>query len=183
MKLLIVGLGNPGAKYEKTRHNIGFMCIDHFLESQGESFKNDKKCHLAKLNLEGSQVFVLKPMEYMNLSGNCVGKTLRSNGIKLQNTLVVHDEIDFPFEKIKLKFGGGNAGHNGLKDIFIKAGGQNFHRIRVGISRPPIGIDVSDYVLSKFTQEEWKRIPEIQTRVKEFIFDWISERKKDIDPK
>ncbi|MCB1194261.1 MAG: aminoacyl-tRNA hydrolase [Leptospiraceae bacterium] len=183
MKLLIVGLGNPGVKYEGTRHSIGFRLVDRFVDSKGVTFSNDKKCPLAKFFLEDKQIYVLKPFEFMNLSGNCVSQVLRANGIQPENMLVVHDEIDFPFEKIKIKIAGGHAGHNGLKDIVSRIGTPNFYRLRVGVGRPPQGDDVADYVLSKFNGEENKKLPEIQTKVQDMILQWILERQKEINQK
>ncbi len=179
MKLLIVGLGNPGIKYEATRHSVGFMSVDYFLNSKGVTFSSDKKCPLAKFFIEEKQIYVLKPFEFMNLSGNCVSKVLKSNGIQPENMLVIHDEIDFPFEKIKIKFAGGHAGHNGLKDIVNRIGTPNFHRLRIGVGRPPQGDDVAEYVLSKFTSEENKKLPEIQIKIQDIISRWILEAKED----
>lgn len=161
-KKLIVGLGNPGTRYENTRHNIGFRVIDEFVNQKGLRFDLDKKCLSTKGIENAITIHYLKPQEYMNLSGNCVSKIANLFKINLDNVLVLHDEIDFPFGKIKMKVGGGAAGHNGLKSIIERMGGNEFHRLRFGVGRPtnPL-MDVADFVLSNFSDEEKKQLPEL----------------------
>lgn len=177
--LLIVGLGNPGSKYEKTRHNIGFMILDEFVGDRHLSWGTDKKSLYAK-EMDGSwQIHFLKPQEYMNLSGKETARVLQMFKIPLDHLLVVHDEIDLPFGKIKNKVGGGTAGHNGLGDIVDRTGEKGFHRLRFGVGKPTHpGFAVADYVLQKFSQEESEEISKWIQESKKRIQDWIQERKK-----
>ncbi|MBE7411678.1 MAG: aminoacyl-tRNA hydrolase [Leptospiraceae bacterium] len=158
-KLLIVGLGNPGKEYAFNRHNIGFMVIDELGKKYNVSFQSDKNSIFGKIELENKFIFLLKPTTYMNLSGNPVSSFLSKNGILPNCMLVVHDEIDIPFEDIRLKFQGGHAGHNGLRNIIDRVGSKDFHRLRFGVGRPPRSdFSVADFVLSNFTKEEKEKL-------------------------
>ncbi|MGD8999187.1 MAG: aminoacyl-tRNA hydrolase [Granulosicoccaceae bacterium] len=149
---LIVGLGNPGADYEATRHNAGFWFVDELARISGASFRADNKFHgeVAKVNLHGEAVWLLKPTTYMNRSGQAVSALARYYKLAPEQILVAHDELDFPAGQVKLKRGGGHAGHNGLRDIISALGNQkNFWRLRIGIDHPGNAKDVSDYVLAR----------------------------------
>lgn len=172
-KVLIVGLGNPGKKYEANRHNVGFMMLDKFVEAEGASFSSDKKYSLAQETLGECRAYFLKPLEYMNLSGSAVSLIARKNGIEPGEILVLHDEIDFPFAVVKLKFSGGHAGHNGLRDIIEKLGSRDFHRLRIGVGRPEDKNDVADYVLSNFKPEEKSQLDTVYKQVAELIRQWV----------
>lgn len=172
-KLLIAGLGNPGDKYNGTRHSIGFAVIDKLADKLGTSFNSDKKCPSAESSLDLKKIILIKPYEFMNLSGNGVSLFMRKNGITPSQLLVIHDEIDFEFAKCKMKIGGGHAGHNGLRDIIAKIGSADFHRLRVGVAKPTDGRPVADYVLSKFLPEEKARLNEIYDLCLQKIQDWI----------
>ncbi|MBK8394497.1 MAG: aminoacyl-tRNA hydrolase [Leptospiraceae bacterium] len=172
-KLLIAGLGNPGDKYNGTRHSIGFAVIDKFADKFGASFNSDKKCPSTEILSHDKKVILIKPFEYMNLSGNGVALFMRKNGIIPSQLLVIHDEIDFEFAKCKMKIGGGHAGHNGLRDIIAKIGTADFHRLRVGVTKPTDGRVVADYVLSKFTPDEKTKLNEIYETCLQKIQDWI----------
>ncbi len=165
--MLIVGLGNYGRKYDNTRHNFGFMIADALLEKfqrenaridtiSGAKFKGI--CYKVFLNskLENGlqQVYIVKPETYMNLSGECVQPFMAWHDIKADDLLVMHDELDIPFNDIRLKTGGGLAGHNGLKSIAERLSTQDFHRLRLGIGRPEEKEYMANYVLSPFSQEE-----------------------------
>lgn len=177
--LLLVGLGNPGKEYVNTRHNIGFMILDEFIKLYNLSWKEEKKYFYQKIKQENFTLHFSKPMEYMNLSGNSVSEILKLYKISVNNLLVVHDEIDFPFGKIKLKFGGGHAGHNGLKDIIQKISSNDFHRLRFGIGRPSNPqIDIADYVLSNFTEQEQEELPQLIQKAKEKLLEWIKNLQK-----
>ena len=150
---LFVGLGNPGEKYKLTRHNIGFMVLDKFI--QQSSVKGwDKKfdSFFNKIIIDQKSIILLKPLTFMNLSGYAVQKVKNFYGIDTKNIVIIHDDIDLELGKIKLKKGGGDGGHNGLKSI-IKLIGSEFNRIRIGIGRPE-KISVSSYVLNNFREEE-----------------------------
>lgn len=149
MSLLIVGLGNPGNEYSETRHNIGFMVLDSLLESYGSNWKEKFKGEYSSF----SDGYLLKPMTFMNLSGESVQKASKFFKVTPGLTLVIHDELDLPFGTIALKNGGGLAGHNGLKSIAQHYGTNDFLRLRIGIGRPEHG-DVSNYVLSRFSSED-----------------------------
>lgn len=153
---LIVGLGNPGSQYEKTRHNAGFLFLDKlaFDLRIGWSMSSQFQGEVAAATVDGRRLLLLKPMTFMNRSGWSVGNVARFYKIELQNILVVHDELDLPGGVVRLKRDGGHAGHNGLKDIISHLGGKDFFRLRVGIGRPVLGASVADYVLSAFAKQE-----------------------------
>jgi PTH1 family peptidyl-tRNA hydrolase len=147
---LIVGLGNPGQQYEKTRHNAGFLFLESlaFERSCSWSNKSDFQGLMSECDIAGEKILLLKPQAFMNRSGNSVGKVARYYKIAVEEILVVHDELDFDVGIIKLKKDGGHAGHNGLRDIIAHLGSNSFYRLRIGIGRPPAGMVVADYVLS-----------------------------------
>lgn len=142
---LIVGLGNPGDKYTKTRHNAGFWLLDNL----STNFRYDKKFNadFAEMVIGGQKIYLLKPLTFMNLSGDAVQKALQFYKISPKNMLVAHDELDFPAGKCKLKKGGGHGGHNGLRDIIAKTGSKDFLRLRIGIDHPGDARQVANYVL------------------------------------
>lgn len=154
---LLVGLGNPGARYARTRHNIGFMAVDAWCERfvPRPGFTEKWKAQVASVNLEGGRgrVVVLKPQTYMNRSGQSVVPAAQFLRVPPAQLLVVHDEIDFPLGRLAVKKGGGHGGHNGLRDIVQQLGGGDFLRLRLGVGRPVHG-DVADYVLSDFHPDE-----------------------------
>lgn len=172
-KVIIVGLGNPGKKYEQNRHNIGFMILDQLCNSLSGKFNTNSNYSFTRVSHNDCTLYLLKPMEYMNLSGNAVLDILRKNTIKPDKILVIHDEIDFEFARIKLKFGGGHAGHNGLRDIIDKIGTKDFHRLRIGVGRPDDKDLVADYVLSNFFLEQKQKLPEIYKQSESLIFLWL----------
>jgi len=151
---LIVGLGNPGKEYEATRHNAGFWWVDEL--ARGCSFKADSKFHglIAKANLHGHEVFLLKPQTFMNLSGRAVGAVAQFYKIEPSQILVVHDELDLPPGTAKLKQGGGHGGHNGLKDIIAHLGSKDFWRLRIGVGHPGDRAEVVNFVLNVPRKEE-----------------------------
>jgi len=152
---LIVGLGNPGSGYEFTRHNIGFLTIDKLAEKLNTVISKDKfKGKFNKITYQNQDILLLKPMTYMNLSGESVGALKKFFKIQESDILVIHDELDIDFGKIKFKKGGGLAGHNGLKSIASVLSTKDFNRLRIGIGRPVGKISVSDYVLQKFSNDE-----------------------------
>jgi PTH1 family peptidyl-tRNA hydrolase len=151
---LIVGLGNPGEKYKDNRHNIGFAAIDEIAHFYSASNFNNKFAALfATCEVAGHKVALLKPQTYMNLSGRSVIECSNFYKIPTSNITVIHDELDLECGRVKVKVGGGNAGHNGLKSI-DNAIGTHYNRVRVGISRPEHATQVPDYVLSDFINSE-----------------------------
>ncbi len=147
---LIVGLGNPGRQYEKTRHNAGFLFLDALAQELGCAWSNQTRLQgfFAEGSIASSNVMLLKPDTFMNRSGQSVGKVARYYKLLPEEILVVHDELDFNPGVVKLKKDGGHAGHNGLRDIIAHLGSKEFYRLRMGIGRPPAGKVVADFVLS-----------------------------------
>lgn len=155
---MIVGLGNPGKQYEHTRHNIGFEVIDELSSRFSIPINQAKFKGAYGLGFyNGVKVLLLKPLTYMNLSGESIGAVLDYYQIDLEDLLVIYDDLDLPVGKIRLRQKGSPGGHNGIKSTVLHLGTQEFNRIRIGIDRPQLGMSVPDYVLGRFRQEE--RIP------------------------
>lgn len=153
---LIVGLGNPGSQYEHTRHNAGFWFVDQLARNSNSDLKPDKKFFgdFAQIHIGRHEIKLLKPMLFMNRSGQAVASLANFYKIKPENILVAHDELDFPVGKIRLKQGGGHGGHNGLRDIIAQLGSSNFMRLRIGIDHPGHSSLVTGYVLGKPTSDD-----------------------------
>jgi peptidyl-tRNA hydrolase, PTH1 family len=159
---IVAGLGNPGARYADTRHNFGFLAVDRLLGVLGAKrpcpeFPAGGDCLAWDCPLCGASSphwLVLKPLTFMNLSGTAVTRLCRRFQIGPEQLLVLHDEMDLPLGRMKLKFGGGDAGHNGLKSLADELGTRDFHRLRLGVGRPEQRMDPADYVLSAFTPAE-----------------------------
>ncbi len=176
-KILIAGLGNPGEKYLYTRHNAGFLFLDRFQE---EYFPTSKWKHQysgyfirKELQIEENikfEVLLLKPQTFMNLSGNSLQDCIKEENLSIKNVLVIHDEIELPFGEVRFKEGGGHLGHNGLRDIIQKCGGD-FYRIRIGVGRPENSISVSEYLLSNFLQSELQNWDLVYAKGKELLFE------------
>jgi PTH1 family peptidyl-tRNA hydrolase len=159
---LIVGLGNPGAQYQGNRHNVGQMVLDELAGRIGAGFKTHKaraQVLEGRLGIGGPRVVLAKPMSYMNVSGGPVSALANFYGIPADHVVAVHDEIDIPFNTVKLKLGGGEGGHNGLRDISKALGTKDYLRVRVGVGRPPGRMDTADYVLRDFGTAEHKELP------------------------
>ncbi|WP_068621715.1 aminoacyl-tRNA hydrolase [Paenibacillus tuaregi] len=151
----IVGLGNPGSNYEKTRHNIGFMALDALASRHGISIKTSKcKALIGEGNIQGTKVALIKPMTYMNLSGESVRAFMDYYKAPLEDLIVVYDDLDTEIGRNRLRYQGSAGGHNGIKSIIQHTGTQVFNRIRMGISRPQPGFPIVDYVLSPFPKKE-----------------------------
>lgn len=160
---LLVGLGNPGQKYSKTRHNAGFLFLDELVKERSLRFSRQVRFYgdLAEIDNGLDKLYLLKPTTLMNRSGKAVAAIIKYYKIKPEEILVVHDELDFEIGILKLKSGGGHGGHNGLRDIIASLGVKDFKRLRVGIGRPSPGIQVVDYVLSDFAKSEMQHIKEL----------------------
>ncbi|WP_298489125.1 aminoacyl-tRNA hydrolase [uncultured Rothia sp.] len=160
---LIVGLGNPGPNYAKTRHNIGQMVLDELAKEVGGSFKKHSKASAVvvegRLGFGGPKVVLMKSLGYMNTSGGPVSAIAKFYGIDPDHIIVVHDELDIRFDTIKVKIGGGEGGHNGLRDITKALGSKDYYRVRTGIGRPPGRMDTADFVLKPFSSIEAKDLP------------------------
>ena len=155
---LIVGLGNPGRQYEKTRHNAGFLFLDDLASELGCAWVNESRFDgmLSEYGAASGKVLLLKPGTFMNRSGQSVGKVARYYKFSPEEILVVHDELDFDVGVVRLKKDGGHAGHNGLRDIIAHLGSKEFYRLRIGIGRPFEGVGVADFVLSSPSKNEWE---------------------------
>ncbi|HZG71303.1 MAG TPA: aminoacyl-tRNA hydrolase [Chondromyces sp.] len=172
---LIVGLGNPGAKYAGTRHNIGFDVIDELAERfQSPLTEAKHKGVYTIINKMGQKFILLKPLTYMNLSGESVGEVMRYYQIDIEDLLVIYDDLDLPVGKIRLRQKGSAGGHNGIKSIIAHTGTQEFKRIRIGIDRPKGSISVVDYVLGKFTAEEKELLKEVIPSCANACEEWLS---------
>lgn len=149
---LIVGLGNPGAQYAKTRHNVGAMVADRLVAAAGDRFTVHKRsgAEVATIRLNGEPVLVAKPRTYMNVSGRQIGPLAKFYSVNPDDLIVVHDELDIDFGLVRLKQGGGEGGHNGLRSISQAIGTRDYPRVRLGIGRPPGRQDPADFVLKPF---------------------------------
>ena len=153
---LIAGLGNPGARYSQTRHNAGFIALDIFAKRLSlPAWREKYESSLIKTRLEnGVDAAFIKPGTYMNLSGGPIRLAMKDFNVTTSGLLVIHDDIDIPLGDTRIKTGGGHGGHNGLRSIIDTLGSRDFHRIRIGVGRPPAGWDAADYVLSGFRPDE-----------------------------
>ena len=181
---LIVGLGNPGRGYANNHHNVGFICLNYFARTQGIRF--DKKQGRARIGVDevaGSKVIVSRPQTYMNLSGQSVSRLVRKFNINLNDLLVIHDDLDLPLGKIRIRQGGGSGGHKGVESIITCLESQDFPRLRVGIGRPtitpdsaePSEADIIAYVLSDFNADEKQTITQVTSKVSKAILCLLTE--------
>jgi PTH1 family peptidyl-tRNA hydrolase len=164
---LVVGLGNPGKKYAHNRHSVGFMAADRMREERSLPEWREKFSGVfSRGPAFGDDVMLLKPMTYMNVSGDSVQPAAAFVKVEPAGIIVLHDELDLPFGDVRLKVGGGHAGHNGLRSIIQRLGSPDFVRVRIGIGRPPPGFrgDVADYVLSDFDSSERAELPDVLDR-------------------
>jgi PTH1 family peptidyl-tRNA hydrolase len=179
---LIVGLGNPGRGYAHNRHNIGFVCLNHLAKTHGIGF--DRKQGQARIGtgeIAGDKVVLAKPQTHMNLSGQSVSLLVKRFNISLNNLLVIHDDLDLPLGKIRIRYNGSSGGHKGVDSIVSELGSQEFTRLRVGIGRPTMTAteiseaDIIDYVLGDFTADQAQTMAEVIPRVSEAILCLLTE--------
>ena len=170
----MIGLGNPGGEYANSRHNVGWMCL-HELEGRGRfgRARREGKARVREGVIEGYDVITARPQTYMNLSGTAARALTDRFGIPPREVIVLHDEVDLPFERIKLQRGGSSAGQKGVKSLIASWGTSDFIRVRVGVSRPPEREGMVDYVLDPFSPEERERLPEIVGRAADAVLDII----------
>lgn len=170
---LIVGLGNPGKKYENTRHNTGFAVIDRTLAKLNvELDKNKFNADYTMINRNGEKIYILKPLTYMNLSGEAVAPFMKYFGIEPENLVVVHDDLDLPVGKIRLRQSGSCGGQNGMRNIIDLLGDSNIKRIRVGIGKDPL-IPVVDYVLGKTKKEDLEVYNQALDKASDALIYWL----------
>jgi PTH1 family peptidyl-tRNA hydrolase len=167
---LIVGLGNPGPQYAGNRHNVGFMVVDVLAERIGATLKRDRaRAEAATGMLAGTPVVLGKPLSFMNLSGGPVAALRGFYKLPADHIVVIHDELDLPFDTIRLKTGGGDNGHNGLRSVTVALGTRSYHRVRVGIGRPPGRMDPADFVLRDFSAAERPELPLLLARAADAV--------------
>jgi peptidyl-tRNA hydrolase, PTH1 family len=160
-RFLIVGLGNPGPKYERTRHNVGFMALERLARRHRLSLSSQKFDGRTDTGLIGDQkVVLLEPLTFMNRSGKSVAAAANFYGLADEHIVVIHDEIDLPVGRLRVKSGGGHGGHNGLRDIVAKLGSRDFIRLRLGVGRPEHG-DVTNHVLGPFSSDDEREVDEL----------------------
>ncbi|NIP39716.1 MAG: aminoacyl-tRNA hydrolase [Candidatus Dadabacteria bacterium] len=172
---LIAGLGNPGGEYEKTRHNVGFLLVDTIAQDIGVSItKRGFQSFYELGHFDGNKVLLLKPQTYMNNSGNAVREAKEYYKIDTENIIVIHDEMDIPLGRIKLKNGGGSAGHKGIKSIISNIGSDNFPRVRIGVGKPYDKDRVIKHVLSNFNKEQNEELKQVLESAKESVYEIIT---------
>lgn len=172
---LIVGLGNPGTKYDLTRHNIGFEIVDNFAKKYNCDFKAESKFNalVATTIINGEKVMILKPQTYMNLSGESVVKIRNYYDIELDDMIICHDDLDLNFGNIRIKHNSSSGGQNGVKNIIQQLGTQKFTRIKVGILNN-YKKDTAGFVLSKFNKEEMQQLPKLLDRCNDILDDFVN---------
>jgi PTH1 family peptidyl-tRNA hydrolase len=155
---LIVGLGNPGSKYKTTRHNAGFLILDQILHRNNVSWQGKKfDSEFGRMRLLGEDCLLLKPQTFMNLSGKSVAQACRFFKLESEDVVVLHDDVDVPFGKVKARMGGGAGGHNGIRSTISELGSEDFARLKLGVGKPSgdkAQMDVADWVLANFSDEE-----------------------------
>jgi len=179
---IIVGLGNPEKKYENSRHNLGFMVVDAFVSAYGllaTHYRKKFESLIIETTIRGEKVILAKPQTHMNLSGKAVKKIIDYYKSPLENLIVIHDDIDIPFGKIKLQKNRSSAGHRGVQSIIDQLNSKNFYRIRIGIRNfsPDKKPDTNDYVMSDFTKEEKEKLKQIIEKTMDIIISMTSQTK------
>ena len=174
MNYLVTGLGNIGAEYASTRHNMGFMVLDAWAQASNAVFKTERYGSITEISFKGRQLTLLKPSTYMNLSGNAVRYWMKKLGLPLEQLLVICDDFNLPFGTIRLRKSGSSGGHNGLENINFLLESQDYARIRVGIGNGFLRGGEIDYVIGDFTEEEMKSIPDICDRVIEGVKNFVT---------
>ena len=174
MKFLIAGLGNPGPKYELTRHNIGFLTLDQLADEHKVEFRLERHAERAEVKYKGKSLNLIKPTTFMNLSGKAVAYWLQELKIPKENLLVIVDDIAIPFGTLRMRTKGSSAGHNGLKSIEETLGGQEYSRLRFGIGSEFSKGQQADFVLSNFTQDEFDKLPPIMKKANEMVLSFCT---------
>ncbi|MBW8011612.1 MAG: aminoacyl-tRNA hydrolase [Chloroflexi bacterium] len=173
-RILIAGLGNPGAEYRNNRHNAGFMVLDEIASRLDEKFKRlQSNALVIKSNYKSHRLILAKPRTYMNLSGNAVAALVRFYKLPFENVLIIYDDVDLPWETIRLRASGGAAGQKGMRSIIEKLGTQAFPRMRIGISRPKGRMSTPSHVLQDFSKEELEILPFVIVRAADAAFSFV----------
>jgi PTH1 family peptidyl-tRNA hydrolase len=165
---LLVGLGNPGPDYARTRHNVGFLAADEVARAYGAAFSARRfGAEMAQATVAGERVSIMKPQTYMNQSGESVGPAVRTWKVLAKDLVVVHDDLELEPFRVQLKVGGGHGGHNGLRSLAAHLGAMEYVRVRIGVGRPPPAMDPADYVLGRFPRGEERALAECVERAAE----------------
>ncbi|HUX86621.1 MAG TPA: aminoacyl-tRNA hydrolase [Chloroflexota bacterium] len=176
MTKLIVGLGNPGRAYTNTRHNVGFMAVDRLAERWGLRFGRQRgRAEVAEGDVSGQRIILAKPQTFMNNSGDSVRALLKLSNLTAADLLVIADDLDLPFGRLRLRDSGSSGGQRGIQSIINQLATNQFARLRIGIGRPPLGVDPVDYVLTPFTASERNPLPEILDRLTAGVEAYLSE--------
>ncbi|WP_333819314.1 aminoacyl-tRNA hydrolase [Ohtaekwangia sp.] len=174
MKYLIAGLGNIGPEYELTRHNIGFLVLDQLADQHKATFTTDRLAEKADFKFKGRSIHLIKPTTYMNLSGKAIAYWLQDLKIPKENLLVIVDDLALPFGSLRMRTRGSSAGHNGLKNIEQLLSGQDYPRLRFGIGNDFGKGQQVDFVLSNFSQDEFKQLPEVINKANEMVLSFCT---------
>lgn len=172
---VVVGLGNPGSRFSSTRHNVGFMALDHLAKKLDVSFRGKFQAEIGEALIAGDKALLVKPQTFMNLSGRSVREVLNWYKLTPENLIVIYDDMDLPLGKIRLRPQGGAGGHNGIKSIIGELGTESFNRVKIGIGRPPEGWDPADYVLSDLRSNDVRDLAEVLVMVEGAVNSIISE--------
>ena len=174
--IIIVGLGNPGAQYARTRHNVGFWCVDRLAAEHSIGFsRRHRSAHVGEGVVEGHRVVLAKPRTFVNRSGEAVAYLLQRFGVSPEKLLVVYDDVDLPLGKVRLRAKGSAGGHNGIKSIVESLGTQDFPRMRIGIGRPPDGADQVEYVTGTMSKDEQEVVDEAVRRAAQAAVDAVAD--------
>lgn len=167
---VVLGLGNPGKKYERTRHNLGFSVVDR-IASENRIAVKKKKCNslVGEWQTDRQKVLLVKPLAYMNHSGEVVGELLHRLRLSIKDLVVIHDDLDLRFGRIRIRPRGGAGGHRGIRSILEAMGEEGFFRVRVGIGRPPPGVDPTDFVLEAFSPEETSQLDQVISKAADAV--------------
>lgn len=162
---LVVGLGNPGEKYQNTRHNIGFKVIDNIFDKLSKQqkivWKTESSNLVSNVQISNKKTLLSKPQLFMNNSGTAVKNMIKKHDQKIKDIIVIHDEIDLPFNQVRVQKGGGSAGQKGIESIIDSIGSKDFIRIRIGVDKPEHKYEIENYVLQDFTKQEQKTLPNV----------------------
>ena len=172
---LVVGLGNPGKEYENTRHNVGYMFLDYITNNKEFKLNKKFKASECEMDINNEKIIFIKPLTFMNLSGESVIKYINFYKLDFEDVLIIQDDLDMPIGKIKLLFNRGDGGHNGIKNIILNLGSREFLRLKIGISKSDI--DTRDYVLGKFSSAENTILNDTFNKLSTFLHDYVTMNK------
>lgn len=172
---LVCGLGNPGDRYARTRHNAGFLAVEAFADARGARWTERFQSRMSRVDVDGTDVLVLEPMTFMNLSGHALSEAARFFHIEPSDVLVVHDDVDLPLGRVTVKRGGGDGGHKGVRSSIEHLGTNEFARVRIGVGRPGDDwtLDVHDHVLAAFAADEEETLRAVLEKAAEGIVCWV----------